>query len=119
MNNYPKDNGNNPYQNYNQQQPNYPPYNPSYDTNNAFDCGPEGKSRGVAALLAIIFGGLGVQYFYVNKIGGGFLTILLSLVTCGAWSVVMVVQGIIMLCSMTNEEFRQKFVLSNNILPLF
>lgn len=115
MNNYPNfDQG--------QQQPydggnnyNGRPYNP----NNPFDCGPEGKSRGVAGLLAIIFGGLGVQYFYVNKIGGALLTILLSVVTCGTWGIVMTVQGILMLCSMTNEEFRQKFVLSDSVLPLF
>lgn len=85
---------------------------------NCFDDGPEGKSRGVAALLAILLGGIGVQYFYLGKIGGGFLTILLTIVTCGLWKVVMLIQGILMFC-MTNEEFRRKYVLNNSTLPLF
>lgn len=35
--------------------------------NNAFDCCPEGKSRGITALFAILLGGLGVQYFLSRK----------------------------------------------------
>lgn len=89
-----------------------------YNRNNCFDSGPEGKSRGVAGLLAIFLGGLGVQYFYLNKIGGGFLTILLTFVTCGLWEVVTLIQGILMLC-MDNRSFREKYVLSNSTLPLF
>lgn len=85
---------------------------------NAFDDGPEGKSRGVAALLAIFLGGLGVQYFYLGKISGGIITIILSLVTCGVWQVITLIQGILMLC-MSNETFRYKYVLSNSTLPLF
>lgn len=49
----------------NQQTP--PPMYESNNTNNLFDCGPEGKSRGVTALLAIFLGGLGIQYFYLGK----------------------------------------------------
>ncbi|MDE7154776.1 MAG: TM2 domain-containing protein [Muribaculaceae bacterium] len=89
-----------------------------YVDNNAFADGPEGKSRGVAALLAIFFGGLGIQYFYLNKPVGGILTIVLSLVTCGIWSTVMFIQGIVMLC-MTNVAFRNKFVINPSTLPLF
>lgn len=97
---------------------NIPPQRP-YPSDNPFDsCGPEGKSRGIAALFAILLGGLGVQYFYIGKISGGFITILLTIVTCGLWEVVMLVQGILMFC-MTNETFRQKYVLSPSTLPLF
>ena len=88
-------------------------------SDNAFDpCGPEGKSRGVAALLAILLGGLGIQYFYVGKTTAGIISIVLSFVTCGLWSVLMLVQGILMFC-MTNAQFRQKYVLSTSTLPLF
>lgn len=91
----------------------------SQDLNNPFDaCTPDGKSRGVAALLAILIGGLGIQYFYLNKITGGLITILLSIVTCGLWSVLMFAQGIYMFC-ITNEQFRQKYVDTASTLPLF
>lgn len=86
---------------------------------NAFDpCGPEGKSRGVAALLAILLGGFGIQYFYLGKAVAGIISIVLTAVTCGLWSVVMLVQGILMFC-MTNQQFRQKYVLTTSTLPLF
>lgn len=91
----------------------------SYDPNNPFDaCGPEGKARGVAALLAILIGSLGIHYFYLNKVSAGFITILLSIVTCGIWGVVMLVQGIYMFC-ITNQEFRRKYVDTTSTLPLF
>ncbi len=96
-----------------------PPYNEPNDRNNAFDsCGPEGKSRGVAALLAIFLGGLGIQYFYLGRVGAGIITILLTIVTCGLWELVTFVQGILMLC-MTNEAFRAKYVTTTSSFPLF
>ena len=91
----------------------------TYDRNNPFDaCGPEGKSRGVAALLAIFLGSIGIQYFYLDKVMAGLITILLSIVTCGLWSTLMFIQGIYMLC-ITNDQFRQKYVTSTSTLPLF
>ncbi len=91
----------------------------SYPSDNAFDaCGPEGKSRGVAALLAILIGSLGIHYFYLGKTSAGIITIILSLVTCGLWSILILIQGILMFC-MTNEQFRQKYVLNTNSFPLF
>ncbi len=85
---------------------------------NAFDEGPEGKSRGVAALLAIFLGGFGVQYFYLGKMTAGIISIILSLVSCGIWQVVTLIQGILMLC-MSNESFRQKYVPNNATMPVF
>lgn len=105
-------------QNYYGQQQGYPYGDPYGDRNNPFDEGPEGKSRGVAALLAIILGGLGVHYFYLGKVGAGLLTILLTFVTCGLWQVRTLIQGILMFC-MTNEEFRRKYVLNPAFFPLF
>ena len=87
--------------------------------NDAFSpSGPEGKSRGVAGLLAILIGALGVHYFYLGKVGGGLLTILLCIVTCGLWGVIPLIQGILMLC-MTNEEFERKYVTNPSTFPLF
>lgn len=98
-----------------------PPFNSSqsYYRDNAFDAaGPEGKSRGVAALLAILLGSLGVHYFYLNKPGGGFICILLSIITCGIWQVITLIQGILMFC-MTNAEFERKYVETTSTFPLF
>ena len=89
-----------------------------YARNNAFDSDALGKSRGIFALLAIFIGGLGVQYFYIGKTTAGLLTILLSVVTCGFWSLLTLIQGIILLCS-DNYYFDRKFVYSNSALPLF
>lgn len=110
----------NPQQGYN-------PYNNAYnngynnvpDSNNAFDSGASGKSRGVCALLAILLGGLGIQYFYVGKTTAGILCIILTIVTCGLWEIVTLIQGIIMLASMTNRQFEDKYVYSNSTFPIF
>lgn len=89
-----------------------------YVRNNAFDDGPYGKSRGVAALLAILLGGLGVQYFYLGKVGAGLLTILLTLVTCGLWEILTLIQGILMFC-MNNADFERKYVTTTSSFPFF
>ncbi len=86
--------------------------------NDAFTDGPEGKSRGVTALLAILVGSLGVQYFYLGKVAAGIITIILTLVTCGTWSFVTLVQGILMFC-MDNITFRNKYVINPSAFPLF
>lgn len=86
--------------------------------NDAFASGPGGKSRGVAALLAILLGGLGIQYFYCGKVAAGIITIVLSLVTCGIWNILTLVQGIMMFC-MTNREFETKYVDNSATFPLF
>lgn len=76
------------------------------------------KDKTAAGILAILLGGFGIQYFYLGKVGAGFITILLSLVTCGIWPVLMLIQGILML-TMTQQEFDQKYVYTNKVLPLF
>lgn len=76
------------------------------------------KNRVAAGILAIVLGSLGVQYFYLGKIAGGFLTILLCVATCGVWNLINIVQGILML-TMTDEQFEQKYVYSTSVLPLF
>lgn len=102
------------------QTPPPPPGSARYDYgDNAFSAsGPEGKSRGVAALLAILLGGLGVHYFYLGKVGAGLLTILLTIVTCSLWDIIILIQGILMFC-MTNEEFERKYVQNPALFPIF
>ena len=68
--------------------------------------------------MAILLGGLGIQYFYLGKTGAGFLTIILTFCSCGIWQILTLVQGILML-TMSQEEFDRKYVYSNTTLPLF
>ena len=83
-----------------------------------FDSGPSGKSRGVAGLLAILIGTLGIHYFYCGKTGGGFICILLSIISCGIWGIITLIQGIMMM-TMRSDEFERKYVYSTSTFPLF
>ena len=53
-----------------------------------------------------------------DKTIAGILTIVISLFSCYIWSVLMVVQGIMML-TMSEESFREKFVDTDKTFPLF
>lgn len=77
-----------------------------------------GKSRGVCALLSIFLGGLGIQYFYLGKTTAGVISILLTLVTCGLWEIITLVQGILMFV-MDNRTFIKKYVVSQSKFPVF
>ncbi len=76
------------------------------------------SKKTLCGIMAIILGGLGVQYFVMGKVGAGFLTILLTVVTCGLWEIVTLIQGIMMLC-MTDADFKRKYIDSTSTLPLF
>lgn len=78
----------------------------------------EDSKRVLCGIMAIILGTLGIQYFIIGKVGGGFLTILLSFVTCGLWGIITLIQGIMML-TMSDEQFYRKYVISKSVLPLF
>ncbi len=77
-----------------------------------------GSQRILCGILAIIVGTLGVQYFVINKVKAGIITIILSIVTCGAWGIITLIQGILMLC-MSDQEFEQKYVTTTKTFPLF
>lgn len=77
-----------------------------------------GKSNMVAGILAILLSAFGAQYFYVGKIGGAFVSILLYWCTCGLWSIVSLIQGVMML-TMSQEDFDRKYVNSSSFMPLF
>lgn len=89
-----------------------------YARNDAFASGPTGKSRGVAALLALFLGYLGIQYFYCGKTTAGILSIVIGLCSCGAWSIVTLIQAILMF-TMDNATFQRKYVLNDQTFPLF
>lgn len=76
------------------------------------------KEKVVAGLLAIFLGSLGIHYFYLGKTTAGILTIVLSLCTCGIWSFLMLVQGILML-TMSDADFEEKYVYNERTFPLF
>ncbi len=76
------------------------------------------KEHVVAGILAILVGTLGIQYFYVGKTTAGILTILISIVTCGLWGVITLIQGILMLI-MSQQEFDSKYVDSKSTFPIF
>lgn len=77
-----------------------------------------GKDKVGTAVLAILLGTLGIQYFYLGKTTAGLLSILISFCTCGAWNLVCLAQGIVML-TMSQQEFDQKFVYTDKTFPLF
>lgn len=91
------------------------PYGQQYNTGYI---STSGKDKTAAGILAILLGGLGIQYFYLGKTGAGFLTIILTFCSCGIWQILTLVQGILML-AMSQEEFDRKYVYSNTTLPLF
>jgi len=89
---------------------------------NVFANGPSGKSRGIAGLLAILLGFIGLHYFYLNKTTAGVVFLIITILSCGilgtlVW-LVSVIQGVLFF-TMTQEEFEQKWVYSNNNFPLF
>lgn len=89
-----------------------------YLKNDAFQSDMYGKSRGITALLSIFLGSLGVHYFYLGKIGGGLICILLTLVTCGLWSMITLTQGIMLFCC-DNAYFDRRFVFNPATFPVF
>lgn len=99
-----------PQQQY--QQPGYQqPYQQPYAQ-------PAPKDKTVAGILALLLGSFGAHYFYCGKVGGGFICLLLSLVTCGLWGIIPFIQGILIL-TMTQQQFDQKWVYNPSTFPVF
>lgn len=100
-----------------------PPHSGGYNAVNEYGHYPQqpqptsDKSNIAFGVLAILIGTLGIQYFYIGKTAAGLLTILISLVTCGLWSVIMLIQGILAIC-MTQQEFERKYVYTSSTFPI-
>ncbi len=80
--------------------------------------GEKGKDKLVAGLLAIFFGGLGIDYFYLGKTTAGVICIVISLFSCYLWGVLMFIKGIYMI-TLTDETFNEKYVDNDRTLPIF
>ena len=77
---------------------------------------PGEKSKTTAGVLALLIGGFGIHYFYLGKTTGGIVFLLLC--CTGIPSLLAFVQGIMML-TMTDEQFNQKYVYTESSFPLF
>ena len=111
---------------YGQQQQGYQQQYGAYQqppaSNDIFANGPSGKSRGIAGLLAIFLGSLGIHYFYLGKSTPGIVFLLVSILSCGILAtvvaIVALVQGIMMM-TMSQQEFESKYINTANNFPLF
>ena len=87
-----------------------------------FSNGRSGKSRGVAGLLALFLGSIGLHYFYLNKTSAGVLFLVATLLSCGilgiVTEIVSIIQGVLFFTS-TQDEFERKWVYTPNNFPLF
>lgn len=84
----------------------------------------------VAGILALVLGSLGIHYFYMGKVSGGLLCLgitLISAILCvliigfallSVWSVILLVQAIMML-TMSQQQFEQKYLNSTSVMPVF
>lgn len=102
--------------------PNQNAAGPSVTLDSVFASGRTGKSRGVAGLLAILLGTIGIHYFYCGKTTAGVVFLLCTICSCGVLVVIVwvlsIVQGIMMFL-MTQEEFEAKYVTTPATFPLF
>ena len=103
-----------------QEQPAY--QQPPVASDNIFNEGPSGRSRGLAGLLAILLGTVGVHYFYLGKTTAGIVFLLATLLSCGALGIVTgiiaLIQGILMM-TVSQEEFERKWVYCPSNFPMF
>jgi len=66
----------------------------------------QGNLKVLCGVLGILFGGLGIHRFILGDVGGGLLRIVITIVTCGAGSLLGLIEGIIYLTK-SDEEFFQ------------
>ena len=99
-----------------------PQYQQAASTTDVFGSGPSGKSRGVAGLLALLLGTVGLHYFYMGKTQAGVIFLVITLLSCGilgmVTGIVSIIQGVLFFTS-SQEEFERRWVNSPSSLPLF
>lgn len=85
--------------------------------------GPEGKSRGMTALLCWLLGPFGAHYFYLGKTKAGVISLCVSLLTCGLGYCILglidFISALMIAFKYNNEEFREKYILSDSAFPMF
>ena len=62
----------------------------------------------LAGIMGILFGGLGIHKFILGYTQEGIIQIVVSIVTCGIFSIVGFIEGIIYLTK-SDEEFYQTY----------
>jgi TM2 domain-containing membrane protein YozV len=62
----------------------------------------------LAGIMGILFGGLGIHKFVLGYTSEGIIQLIVSIVTCGIFSIVGLIEGIIYLTK-TDEEFYQTY----------
>ena len=70
---------------------------------------PGAEKKLACGLCGILIGGLGIHRFILGDTNGGLLRIGIALVTCGAGSVIGLIEGIIYLTK-TDEQFVQEYI---------
>ena len=70
---------------------------------------PGAEKKMVAGILGILLGGLGLHRFILGDATGGILRIVITLVTCGAGSIIGLIEGIIYLTK-SDEEFVETYI---------
>ncbi|MEZ6192595.1 MAG: TM2 domain-containing protein [Phycisphaerales bacterium] len=70
---------------------------------------PGADKKVLAGVLGILFGGLGIHRFILGDAVGGILRIVITICTCGAGSIIGLIEGIIYLTK-SDEEFVETYI---------
>ena len=70
---------------------------------------PGADKKVLAGILGILLGGLGIHRFILGDTVGGILRIVITFATCGAGSLIGLIEGIIYLTK-SDEEFVATYV---------
>jgi TM2 domain-containing membrane protein YozV len=68
-----------------------------------------GQKKLVAGILGILLGGLGIHRFYLGDTTGGIIRLVISIFTCGAGSLIGLIEGIIYLTK-SDDEFQRVYI---------
>jgi TM2 domain-containing membrane protein YozV len=70
---------------------------------------PGADKKVPAGVCGILLGGLGIHRFILGDTTGGILRILITIVTCGAGSIIGLIEGIIYLTK-SDEQFVDEYI---------
>jgi len=70
---------------------------------------PGAEKKMLAGILGVLLGGLGVHRFILGDVTGGILRIVITVLTCGAGSLIGLIEGIIYLTK-SDEEFVETYI---------